>query len=159
MTDKLQLLGRIDSLTGIYNRLFWEEQLPLELKRSQDSKKPVSIVLIEIDDSLHTWEAQGDDLFLRQVSQTWKQHLRRIDWLVRYQGREFGLILPGCETENAVKLTERLRTAFSEHQSQTFSAGVATWNTQENCEKLVQRAHQALYQAKQTGKNQTVIAF
>jgi diguanylate cyclase (GGDEF)-like protein len=129
------------------------------MRRSQITKKPLSIVFIDLDyfkqfNEMMGFQA-GDDL-LQKATQVWKQHLRRVDWLVRYGREEFGLILPGCDAENAVRLTERLREEFPD--GQTFSAGIATWDTQEELQNLVKRAEMALYQAKQTGRNRTVVA-
>jgi diguanylate cyclase (GGDEF)-like protein len=159
MIDKIDSLARTDSLTGIYNRRVWDEQLPLEIERSQRSNKPLSIVLIDIDrfkSFNDTRGHQAGDELLQKACQSWKQQLRRLDLLVRYGGEEFGLILPGCDVENGIKLIDRLRAHFPEEQ--TFSAGIGTWDTKESQEKLVERVDRALYQAKRTGRNRTVIA-
>lgn len=159
MTYNTDLEGKIDSLTGIYNRQFWEEQLPLELERSQETKKPVSIVLLDLDwcnASQNDGGVEASEEFLCRVTQGWKRQLRRVDMLISYGKPNFGLILPGCEPGNAVRLLDRLRANIP--NGETFSAGVATWNNRETCQELVNRSLDALERAKQGGKNQTAIA-
>jgi diguanylate cyclase len=144
---------------GIYDRRRWDEQLPLELERSRHSKKPVSIVSLDIDDfKLYNdiWGHQAGNELLQKATEIWKQQLRRLDMLVRYREDEFRLILPGCDVENGIKSIDRLRANFL--QAQTFSAGIATWDNRESPDKLLERVDRALSQAKQTGRNRTVVA-
>jgi diguanylate cyclase (GGDEF)-like protein len=76
--------------------------------------------------------------------------------LARYGGEEFAVVLPRCDMENALALLARLRKATPEEQ--TVSAGVATWDGAEAAEALVARADAALYEAKNAGRNQVIVA-
>ena len=76
--------------------------------------------------------------------------------LARYGGEEFALVLPRCELEDALVLLARLRKATPEEQ--TVSVGLAMWDGEEGPEALVARADEALYEAKNAGRNQVIVA-
>ena len=82
--------------------------------------------------------------------------LRTVDHLARYGGEEFIVLLPTASAELATMVLERLRSATP--AGQTFSAGVATWDRNETSEELIARADQALYEAKDAGRDRIQVA-
>jgi diguanylate cyclase (GGDEF)-like protein len=82
--------------------------------------------------------------------------VRTTDLLCRYGGEEFGVLLPDATAEQAIEVLERVRGVTP--LAQTFSAGVACWDTQEISEELVARADRALYAAKAAGRDRIVSA-
>jgi diguanylate cyclase (GGDEF)-like protein len=80
----------------------------------------------------------------------WQGRLRKTDLLARYGGEEFAVLLPDCGLDDAMEISDRLRTAQPEG---TCSIGVATWDTREHGAELVARADRALYAAKKSGRN------
>jgi diguanylate cyclase (GGDEF)-like protein len=99
---------------------------------------------------------QAGDRLLRSVTAAWSGKLRTVDQLARYGGEEFIVLLPGAGAELATTVLERLRSATP--AGQTFSAGVATWDGTETSEELLARSDEALYRAKRTGRDRTVVA-
>jgi diguanylate cyclase (GGDEF)-like protein len=156
---QLELVAREDPLTGVTNRRGLDAGLPLELSRAVRSGQPLAVVMIDLDHFKRFNDRRGHgagDALLRQAAQAWAKLLRPTDMLARYGGEEFTLVLPGCPHEQAVQLVDRLRPGVPEHQ--TFSAGVALWDGVETATELLQRADQALLQAKKSGRNRTKIA-
>jgi diguanylate cyclase (GGDEF)-like protein len=99
---------------------------------------------------------QTGDRLLKAAAGAWRGQLRATDVLARYGGEEFSLVLPRCEPEDALVLLTRLREATPEEQ--TVSVGLAMWDGEEAPESLIARADEALYEAKNGGRNQVVIA-
>ena len=153
-----QLL-RTDPLTGIANRRGLDENLPVEMSRAKRNGKTLTVAMLDLDYfkryNSRRGHAGGDSL-LRSAAQSWRKQLRPTDTLVRYGGEEFTLVLPSCDAEQACQLIDRLRPMLPD--GQTFSAGVATWDTDESAERLLQRADQALLLAKKQGRNRTIVA-
>jgi diguanylate cyclase (GGDEF)-like protein len=96
------------------------------------------------------------DRFLRGAAEAWRCALRASDFLSRYGGEEFVVLLPDCDTGAALEIAERVRAATP--LEQTCSAGIATWTGDESQEVLIQRADDALYQAKAEGRDRSVAA-
>ncbi len=126
-----QLL-RTDPLTGIANRRGLDENLPVEMARAKRGGKTLTVAMLDLDFfkryNSRRGHAGGDSL-LRSAAQSWRKQLRPTDTLVRYGGEEFTLVLPSCDAEQACQLIDRLRPLLPD--GQTFSAGVATWDTDE----------------------------
>jgi diguanylate cyclase (GGDEF)-like protein len=99
---------------------------------------------------------QGGDRLLKSAAAAWTAQLRQVDVLARYGGEEFIALLPGCGATAAADVLQRLRAATPD--GQTFSAGIATWDGQETAEQLIARADAALYQAKEAGRDRSVVA-
>ena len=99
---------------------------------------------------------QAGDRMLREAAGAWRSVLRETDLLARYGGEEFAVALPGCDAETASNLVERLRAVTPEGES--CSAGLACWDRLESGEDLVGRADRALYAAKQSGRDRTIVA-
>jgi diguanylate cyclase (GGDEF)-like protein len=146
-------LARTDPLTGVLNRRVWDQELPRELARAERNGQPLCVALIDMDrfkafNDLHGHQA-GDRL-LKAAGAAWWAHLRDSDLLVRYGGEEFAVLLPECTLADGMVIAERLRTAVPEG---TCSIGVAEWARGETADELLARADQALYAAKDGGRD------
>jgi diguanylate cyclase (GGDEF)-like protein len=148
-------LARTDPLTGVLNRRVWDQELPRELGRAARTGQPLCVGLIDLDrfkayNDRHGHQA-GDRL-LKAAGAAWWANLRNTDLLVRYGGEEFAVLLPDCGLEHAMAIAERLRTALPEG---SCSIGIAEWVRGESVDELVRRADQALYAAKEGGRDRS----
>lgn len=165
--QRSRLLGQAvacDSLTGLLRHNEIKMRISDELARRQRSRKPLTLVMLDIDHFKQVNDRHGHpagDQVIRAVANLLRQRLRKTDGLGRYGGEEFALALADCDAEQAVQLLERIRQAFSElafsslqgHFSATFSAGIAEANDADSLASLLERADQALYAAKHAGRN------
>ncbi len=155
----MQQLAQEDPLTGATNRRGLEEAIPVEFSRAQRSEEPLAIVMIDLDHFKRYNDRRGHpagDALLRGAAHAWRKQLRPTDMLVRYGGEEFTLVLPSTNADQAAQLVDRLRALVPDKQ--TFSAGIATWDGRETVTEVLQRADQALLQAKKAGRNRTMVA-
>ena len=156
---RLEAIARTDDLTGLANRRAWEELLPTELARAARDESPVCVAMLDLDHFKAYNDEHGHqtgDRLLKAAAGAWRGSLRATDVLARYGGEEFVVVLPRCGLEDALVLLSRLRKATPEEQ--TVSAGVALWDCSEAPEALVARADEALYEAKNSGRNQVIVA-
>jgi diguanylate cyclase (GGDEF)-like protein len=146
-------LARTDVLTGVANRRGWDDELSRELARGVRSGLPLCVALIDLDHFKAFNDRHGHqagDLLLKEAAVAWQARLRKTDLLARYGGEEFAVLLPDCGLDDAMEISDRLRTAQPEG---TCSIGVAAWDTREHGTELVARADRALYAAKESGRN------
>lgn len=167
--DILENLSSIDGLTGLINRRRLDEMLHLEWKRAVRESLPLSLVMVDLDhfklynDNLG--HLAGDDC-LKKIAQILMASTHRpTDFVSRFGGEEFLLILPDTDLEGALYIAEtfskNLENAKIPHKFSpisnlvTCSMGVATIipTTQDSTESLIQAADQTLYQAKDQGRN------
>jgi len=156
---EVRRLAAVDSLTGLFNRRSWDEHLARELARARRERRPLSVVMIDLDHFKQFNDEHGHpagDRLLAEAAAGWRAAIRATDVLARYGGEEFTLALPNCSPADAVALVDRLRAVMP--MGQSCSAGVACWNGKESGDSLVARADQALYQAKTQGRNRVVVA-
>jgi diguanylate cyclase (GGDEF)-like protein len=156
---KLETAALTDVLTALPNRRAWEAEIAREMARARRRGGPLSVALFDLDhfkayNDRHGHRA-GDEL-LRAAAAAWCERLRAADVLARYGGEEFAVLLPGCESADALALVERLREGTP--PPCTVSAGVATWNGSEPYSDLLDRADGALYQAKANGRDLALLA-
>ena len=159
-----------DTLTGLYNRRYFEERLGVEAQKSFYSGTPLSLVMVDIDlfkkvnDTFgHT---EGDQI-LCKISSLLKTSVRKKDTVARYGGEEFILILPEAGLEESFVIAERIRrlvedTPFEVGEAQvnlTISMGISNFPSHraKSKEELVKMADQALYDAKRGGRNKVCI--
>jgi diguanylate cyclase len=166
---QLRAESRTDSLTGLYNRGYWDECLAQEYARFRRTPLPCSRVLVDIDhfkkiNDNHGHQV-GDDV-LRLIGQLLLDSCRSTDISGRYGGEEFAIILPDTSGENALLMAEHLRHKFASMQipygSQplqiTVSIGASTlFEDTPDPQTWVMQADQALYQAKHAGRNRIVL--
>lgn len=166
VNSRLKSLAHTDSLTGVWNRYHLELSIDAEIRNAQRYHRPCCVLLFDIDhfklfNDLHGHEA--GDLVLKKLSTTVETCLRAADRFGRWGGEEF-LILTGIEPEGAVLLAERIRQKVEEIDlgelgQVTISIGVAQYRPGDNRKQLVARADQAMYQAKDDGRNRVVSMF
>lgn len=155
--------SEIDPLTSCYNRRKYEEILARESRKSEPTGKKLSLILMDIDHFKHfndTYGHDAGDLVLKNFSDCLRKNLRGNRFLFRWGGEEFVILCPGDNLSTAVNLANYLRQIvesskiFDRHQV-TCSIGVSTWHHElgDNGEKLFQRADEALYRAKENGRN------
>jgi diguanylate cyclase (GGDEF)-like protein/PAS domain S-box-containing protein len=146
-----------DGLTGAANRRHWDRAIAERIEQARASGNPLSVVLLDLDHFKRYNDERGhlagDDL-LRDAVRLWQTRLRPNDVLCRWGGEEFGILLPSCTVLGASRLADELRVMLPD--GQTASAGVATWNGQEDAAQLLARADAALYAAKTRGRDRVV---
>ena len=158
-----------DPLTGIGNRAAMEEALQREISLARRHGEGLSIVLFDIDRFKHindTWGHTCGDQALRAFAEVAREQIRTSDHLYRYGGEEFLLLLRNTRLQGALRLAERIRRHMERtplncggHEIRvTVSAGVAELLEDEDANALVERADQALYEAKHRGRNRVVSA-
>ncbi len=154
-------MATIDELTGLNNRHSLEAKLSAEMERSARYHEPLSIILFDIDHFKHvndTWGHPTGDEVLKKIARITRDHVREPDDLFRWGGEEFLLVTPHTTLEGALILAEKLRksiasTAFPDVGAVTASFGVAQSLPGESREDWFKRADQALYRAKNTGRD------
>jgi diguanylate cyclase (GGDEF)-like protein len=167
----LRQLATTDSLTGLANRRSLSERLDQEIYRAQRYGIPLSLILFDIDHFKRIndgWGHAAGDQVLGEIARETQHLLRRTDLVGRYGGEEFVVLLPETELAEAMSLARRLNWQISQKVIVfkrgsplvvTVSAGVAALAPDENGEKLIQRADQALYRAKEGGRNRVEAAI
>lgn len=155
-----------DSLTGLLKHADIKEQAAIERERAQRSGKPASVGMLDIDFFKKVNDSYGHaagDNVIRALANLLRQRLRRIDSLGRYGGEEFLVVLPDCTAEQALRVLDEIRLRFAELKfiaggsefSVTLSAGIASTETAAtDASELLEKADQALYAAKHSGRNQ-----
>lgn len=166
----LEETSQRDSLTGLYNRKFFDEQITQEILSSRRYGWPLVLAMIDVDHFKQVNDRfghGGGDAVLRSLSNQLRSMLRASDTLCRYGGEEFSLILPHINLENAGFLLERLRKAVEnlkvdlpvgQQASITMSAGFAVLQDGLAPGQLVANADASLYASKRAGRN-CVTAF
>lgn len=157
--EQLNALSRIDELTGLYNRRAWIDALHIAIERARRDKTPFTVALLDLDffkKFNDSFGHQAGDKLLQSAAIAWLATIRLPDILGRYGGEEFILLLPNTNLEGANNVIERLRPVVPANQ--TFSSGLALWDGSETIERLLLRIDQALYRAKERGRNRTVLA-
>ncbi|ANW25967.1 histidine kinase [Vibrio coralliilyticus] len=153
-----------DELTQLYNRRALEELLPKEIARSSRHKQPLSVLLLDIDHFKKvndTYGHQAGDRVLRTTGKLLILQTRKDDLSFRYGGEEFLVLLPNTDVEKAVIVAEKLREAIKRARmlptnvdSCTASFGVTQFSGEDDWQTAIERADQALYSAKENGRNQ-----
>ena len=158
-----------DALTQVANRRGLAQAFAVEAARSQRDAAALAVALIDIDNFKRLNDSLGHaagDAALQRLAATVRERLRPVDHLARFGGEEFVVLLPGSTADEAqgalTRLQRSLSAALFEHDGRevfvTFSAGVTAWRSGEPLETALERADEALYEAKRTGKNRSCMA-
>lgn len=149
--SELTDMASTDPLTGLPNRRAWDRRLKRALKSSQ----PFTVAMLDLDhfkDFNDTYGHPAGDRLLKETAAAWRDQVRAGDMLARLGGEEFGLLLNDCDRCYAIDAVERLRGLVRE--GQTCSAGLAERRANESADSVLARADAALYEAKQSGRDQ-----
>lgn len=204
LQEKVKRLSVTDELTGLYNRRYFNEKLPMVIKATETFRSSLALIMVDVDDfkpfndTFHHLE--GDEI-LKEIARVCYQNIRNYkddewiskfgseefafnDWAARFGGDEFIIVLPGQNAEDAVNVAERVRKAFEQISftpkrksiKKTVSLGIASCyfadgkarkgtkkrifppDYEKASTELTNLADKALYEAKKSGKNKTVIS-
>ena len=158
---ELERLAVTDQLTGLYNRAKLDDLLSLEIHRTSRGGGSFALIMLDIDHFKQVNDTHGHqagDRVLVEVSRTLSGTVRRTDMVGRWGGEEFLIICPETDASGAVKLAEKLRRAvdrerFSHIGRLTVSLGAAVHRPDESAASILARSDQALYGAKNKGRN------
>jgi len=157
LVSQLAELARVDAVTGVFNRRVWDEELARGLERARRTGRRCSIGLVDLDHFKRFNDTHGHqrgDALLRAAAQAFATRLRGDDLIARFGGDEFAVLLHGCDLDQAIQLFERLQNMLP--GGQTFSAGIADSEGREPAAQVLARADEALYRAKELGRNRSV---
>ncbi|WP_095113108.1 GGDEF domain-containing protein [Pseudomonas sp. Irchel 3H7] len=154
----------IDPLTGLPNRAAWSERLEHEIKQWQQHGNTLSLAMLDLDHFKRINDNYGHlagDKVLKIIATVLRKRLRGSDFIARFGGEEFVLLLPATPPAVGAKLLETLRAAIEacpfhfkgERVTITISMGLATFRAGEHSDLVLKRADQALYRAKNAGRN------
>jgi len=169
--SRLEELVKKDSLTNLYNHRYFYERLAAEFKTSELDKSPLSCLICDIDRFKNindTYGHQAGDDILKSLATIFKREIRPEDIPSRYGGEEFAFILPRTDIHEAASLAECIRQSVENNTftfgdipiSVTISMGVAAFpdNSAKTHIELICYADEALYGAKQKGRNKTILS-
>lgn len=168
--EQMRHYAEHDGLTGLWNHRIIVERLRGEMNRSRREGTPLSVIMADIDYFKKINDTFGHltgDLVLKEISAIIKGSVRTYDWVGRYGGEEFLIVLPGSEIENALIRAEELRMAVQSAQIKngetalhvTASFGVASdFPLDHEAEAVIQTVDEALYRAKSSGRNCVIAA-
>lgn len=167
--QQLRQLANTDELTNIANRRSFTEQADRVLQHQDRTDATCSMLMVDIDHFKQLNDEHGHlagDLALRFLTQQIKQHLREYDLFARFGGEEFVVLLTDTPASEALQVAERIHRQLAENHfhfkaqdmAMAVSIGVAEHQVGESLAVLLQRADQALYQAKDQGRNCSVLA-
>jgi diguanylate cyclase (GGDEF)-like protein/PAS domain S-box-containing protein len=155
----LEQTALTDHLTGLDNRRSLDSHLAAASSSARRGGGGLCLAIIDLD----RFKAFNDDFghqagdnYLRKAATRWRAAVREEDLVARYGGEEFAVVMPGSRLDGALTCMERLRVATP--APLTCSIGIAEWNGAESPNALIGRADQAMYRAKSTGRDRTVVA-
>lgn len=168
--EALRHHATLDHLTGLWNRRMILEQLDRELNRVRRERRPLTIAMVDIDRFKGVNDAHGHaagDAVLRDAATVIRSQLREYDFIGRYGGEEFILLLPGCDAGQGYRIAERVRTIMAASPVRygelvipvTVSVGIASTHVPGvSPTELIEAADAALYVAKGNGRNRVVMS-
>ncbi|MEM9101562.1 MAG: diguanylate cyclase [Pseudomonadota bacterium] len=163
--EEIERQSKTDGLTQLYNRSHWEECLRREVSRVERYEGELTIIMMDLDHFKSINDRLGHlagDEVIRESTRILRDCLRNSDIGGRYGGEEFGVILPETDIDGALVTAERIRQAIETSDivfnnkaiKVTASLGIAMYDVAGiSCDQLIDRADQALYQAKHAGRN------
>ena len=171
ISEQMRTLSITDSLTGIFNRRYFDDRLFEELQRAIRYDSVFSLAIFDIDDFKLFNDTEGHvagDEVLKAIADISRESLRSIDILARFGGEEFAIIMPRTERDESFLVAERVRKNIAElmpfrwknfpREKITVSIGIATFTAEvKDAKTLIKNADRALYGAKVKGKDRTVV--
>lgn len=165
--ETIKFQAHTDSLTRLWNHGYFQNSLTEVIKEARSEKSIVTLAMIDLDNFKIYNDILGHqkgDVALREVASVLKKSTRTQDLVCRYGGEEFAIIMPGIGKENSFHIVERLRIAIEKTFKRiekkrsfpplTISTGIASFpDDAKKKENLIKKADEALYNAKQAGKN------
>jgi diguanylate cyclase (GGDEF)-like protein/PAS domain S-box-containing protein len=166
MEEELKRLSVTDNLTQTYNRTKYREVIKTEIERTKRSSRPLSVAMFDIDHFKGVNDTYGHavgDYVLKTLSQIAKKNIREIDYLIRWGGEEFIVIALDTELRGAEVMAEKIRKAIENYSFEkvgrlTVSFGVTQFKQDDTEDSFMKRADNALYQAKEKGRNRVEVA-
>lgn len=167
---ELKKMAETDPLTGVFNRRYFYQFFEQEFASSKRYGKPLSFLLLDIDNFKHVNDAFGHhvgDQVLKELAFICLPALRDVDLLARFGGEEFVILLPNTPSDGAVVIAERLREAIYKNRlnvkegeiSVSVSIGVSEMSINDmNTDDVFKKADTALYEAKRNGKNRVYLS-
>ena len=169
--EKYTDFSRIDGLTGALTRKAFEENLILELSKAQQEKRPLSLIMVDLDLFKNVNDSYGHivgDFVLKEFVMVLQNNLRGEAILARYGGEEFCIVMPGVKKRKAAGIVERIRKSLSEEPffyekeglnlSITASFGVSGYpEDSATRDELIEKSDAAMYTAKRMGRNRVVL--
>ncbi len=170
-SDYYKKLSNIDELTGLSNYRFFIETLKSELRRADRYNRPLSLLMLDIDDFKTFNDKYGHltgDAILKEVAALFQKNIRGCDTAARYGGEEFTIIIPETNDQEAYNMAERIRQSIFENEFEiqpgstetvniSITIGIAAFPKDAKSEKaLIDAADKALYRGKAEGKNKVV---
>ena len=158
----LQAESRTDPLTGLANRRTLYERIEIEMEHALRSDSPLTVAMVDLDHFKMYNDRFGHvagDTMLRAVAALMVSNIRGQDLVVRYGGEEFCLVLPDTDIVGGHHLLDKLREGGRDATTDigvTLSAGLTSWDGIEDITSLIERADQALYRAKESGRDRVV---
>lgn len=167
MEQQLELTAQTDILTGLYNRLKFDEIIMREIACVARHNIPFSLIYLDIDFFKKINDTYGHDVgdvILKEISEIIRKTIRVSDYPFRWGGEEFIIICPSTPMEDAKVLAERLREGvekalFVAGGKTTISIGVTQYCVGETVDEMIKRGDSALYQAKKEGRNRVCSSF
>ena len=160
--EQLERLSVTDRLTGLFNRRKFDEVLESECERALRTELPLSLMIADIDHFKTVNDGHGHqvgDQVLVAIAQLLQQGVRKVDTIARWGGEEFVILCPAIDLASACGVADKIRRTIGSHDfpmvgRKTCCFGVAEYHPGEAPESAVKRADDALYRAKNEGRNQ-----
>ncbi|NWF76000.1 MAG: diguanylate cyclase [Nitrospirae bacterium] len=167
MEKRLEHLAVTDTLTNTYNRTKFDEVIKKEISRVKRYSHPLSLIMFDVDHFKRINDTHGHiygDYVLKTLTNIVKENMRETDYLIRWGGEEFIILSPNTDLNNAKVLSERIRKAveeysFEKNQKVTVSFGVTEFRQYDIEDTFVKRADDALYKAKEAGRNRVEVSI
>ena len=167
--EKTVMRAHMDTLTELWNHGYFQYILQTQLEKARATNKPLTLVMLDIDDFKvynDTLGHQSGDRILKELAFVLKNQSRKMDYVCRYGGEEFTIILPQTEKQEAFMIAERLRMDIEKHafiheeilpqRKLTISIGLAVFPEDgQSPAEIISASDKRLYEAKKKGKNNT----